>query len=164
MTTIEVTTVRVSPKGAHLVQDCQGRQAWLLPKSLKDGRVNVKTFEANVHRKASTDQARAEHSAAVKAFRDSLHTVAVAWENEKCIGIDCWVEATSCEDVRTRKRAFVPMSQVKDGQVAGWLLIAKAREAAQQVQGHRNDVKYQVASIGGVELPETVYAETVGGW
>ena len=118
-------------KKAKLVKDAEGREAWVQNRSYKDGLVNEAVFEKGVQFLADRDEAYAAH----KEYNEALHTVFVAWENEKTIGVDFMVESTIASSLyhEKRVRAFFPknMCVFEDGrwQVKGWLLEAKKDEA-----------------------------------
>lgn len=126
--TLTVEIVKESAKGALLVKAADGRTAWLLPKSVKDGQVNLATFEKKAQAVAEKQTASAE----VEAFKNSYHSVTFCQETEKackthgygyrCLDMHDDLDVDFCEAV------WIPKSQIVDGKVPGWLILAKARD------------------------------------
>lgn len=135
MTKINVNIIRETKK-AKLVEDSEGRQAWVQNRSYSEGLVNQQTFEKGVE----FLKARAAVEAERREYNGNLQMVEAAWESEKAIGVDYTAEFVAASSMHQTKRVrvFLPKSQLVhvDGkwQVKGWMLEAKKQEALDKIQ------------------------------
>lgn len=142
MSKVNVSVVRETAK-AVLVQNVKGEQGWIQKRWLKEGLVSVATFEKAV----ASFNAHAAEKQNEREWNNTWFPVQILGETEKAIKVSvqlelCHVEQTRFVDV------YIPKSQVTNGQVKGWLLLAKAKEASEKYRGHGVIVE----SVGGVQL------------
>lgn len=134
-----------------------GRKAWIQKRWLgADETVSESTFS----RQADEFESRAKFVKEIRDnardFKNSLHKVAIERETEKAIACKADFEDGSCT-IDGQRLAWFPKSQVKnENKVPGWLILAKARELAENIIGGQNHFSITVNEIGGVEVNENV--------
>jgi hypothetical protein len=149
---IKVEIVKETAK-AYLVKDSAGREGWIQRRWLRaDGTVIAATFERSAASKIERQQQRDGAFAAAKAFRNEAHRVSVARETEKAIGVTAVYGDGAFVHEGLEKLVWFPKSQVREGKVPGWLILAKARELGESLIGGCNHLSILVESVGGVEV------------
>ena len=148
--------IEKSTSKAHLIT-ADGRKAWIQKRWLGDDET---VSEATFIRQADEFESRAKFVKEVRDsdrdFKNSLHQVYIERETEKAIACQADFEDGSCT-IDGQRLAWFPKSQVKEGnKVPGWLILAKARELAENIIGGQNHFSITVNQIGGVELNKNV--------
>ncbi len=146
MSNVDVTIVRVSPRGAGLVE-FEGKQAWIRPaalKALQAGRVQpaVAKALASAPTRAEFVASRRAEDAARRERNEQMITLpgTPAWENESSVGFD-FVAACEITDQTRRARAFILRRDIIAGAAPRWK-IEKAIDRAME----RVTAGYQGAS------------------
>lgn len=149
---IKVKIERSTAK-AHLIV-ASDRKAWVQRRWLDEEET---VSEATFNRQADEFEARREMLKQVRdtdrEFKNGLHSVRIERETEKAIACRADFEDGSCT-IDGQRLAWFPKSQVKEGKVPGWLILAKARDLAENIIGGQNHFSITVNQIGGVEVNE----------
>lgn len=139
-TKMQVEIIKSTQK-AHLVQNAEGRQAWIQARWLRaDGTVSDETFNKGA---AAIEQNKADEAAA-KEFNNGLHEIVeIAKESEKAIAINAhWENFAS--DQSGYALVWFPKSQVKNNRLPGWLLKAKAKELKERLTSQYTSFEIEI--------------------
>lgn len=126
---MQVQIIKSTAK-AHLVQNEEGRQAWIQARWLRaDGTVNDKTFNNGA---VAIEQKKAD-AEADNAFANGMHEIhEIVKESEKAIALNARWENFASDQTGTALVWF-PKSQIKNNSLPGWLLKAKAKELKERL-------------------------------
>ena len=149
-------TIKKSTAKAHLIV-ADDRECWVQKRWLRqdDMTVSAKTFDRQATAKVEREALVKEIRDNTRAFRDGRHAVKIERETEKAIACKAYFEDGYCT-IDGERLAWFPKSQVRDGAVPGWLIIAKAQELGERLIGGQNHFSITVVEIGGVEINENV--------
>lgn len=143
--TVNHTTYKKGKAKAHLVQDEQGRQGWIMAKSLNENNeVNEATFEKAVENFVTPEQKEAERQAERDAD-NAMIDVADFIEGESASGKAVYMTAEWAEehtDQAGEKRIYFPKSMVKNGALPQWMLNKKAAEIREDFHGGYFEISF----------------------
>lgn len=117
-------------KKAFLVQDKDGRKAWL-PKQWVDEDMGVDTekFNTSAHKFERIQRDREEN----KSYRDDYHEVGNrVKESEKAAAFRAIIRGSQSEE-EIEKLVWFPKSQMRDGKVPGWLIEERKKELLNEI-------------------------------
>ncbi len=146
-----VTIVKSTDK-AHLIEDDDGRQGWIQKRWLRDDNtVGTKTFDRSIESKTTREAESKRLRELASEFRNDFHPIKIVRETEKAVAATAsWMDGYCVNE--GEQLAWFPKSQVQDGAVPGWLILAKAREIGERLIGNKNHYSIVVTDIGGIEL------------
>jgi len=127
---IKVEVVRETKK-AKLVKTEDGRQGWMMNRSVNaELMVNEETFIKAAAEFAGRESAKE----AAMEFRNEYHSIGeIARESDKVVAVEARIDE-ECTDQSITRLIWLPKSQIKDGQVQGWLLQTKVEDLLNQVR------------------------------
>lgn len=137
---INHTTFKKGRAKAHLVEDAQGRQGWIMARSLNENsEVTAATFEKAAASYVSPEEKKRSAEEERTAFLNAgkvMVPVADFIEGESASGKAVYMTASWAEEITNQtgnNRIYFPKSMIKDGALPQWLLEKKATELREEL-------------------------------